>query len=441
MPTTMDSRVPECFPHTETANIWQQMLEIHTSPSNTNYYFGKLPPELMSTIFLLAAEKDVKSAVTLTHVCRHWRSAALATPSLWRSLSLCDRTSSLEIACLLRRTKGVVDELNLRRGCSYIHQFLSTKMLDANFWERLKKLTVAFPSDSGLEVLAPGNVERMRLHTLVLEGYLDQDILKRIRVFDSLQCIPSISITSLTVTWPTLQWMRMPAFPSLTQLVFKGTEFDAEGFLNFLMISPGIEHLVLSNVIINFSRRPVIRARTFTMTRLRSLDFDFATKSHTGQHTIHFFTQITFPTLRTLIVRNYGRVGETRPNIILTRIADSLTPDLTELRFINCKFSPISICELLIRSVVLTTLEISYYQGDIDQLLDFLSGPERLCTILQHADFSGREAILRGDGVMDFIESRLHSATPIQTLVLNRYARTSPIIPWLEENVTQVIFK
>jgi hypothetical protein len=51
---------------------------------------SQLPPELLSEIFLLClsvglypTNEDTKSTLLLTHICAHWRSVALSTPSLW----------------------------------------------------------------------------------------------------------------------------------------------------------------------------------------------------------------------------------------------------------------------------------------------------------------------------------------------------------------------
>ncbi|GJE88538.1 F-box protein [Phanerochaete sordida] len=47
-----------------------------------------LPPELVSHVFVLAAEDDVMTPVVVSHVCRAWRFLALRTPTLWRRISL-----------------------------------------------------------------------------------------------------------------------------------------------------------------------------------------------------------------------------------------------------------------------------------------------------------------------------------------------------------------
>ncbi|KAI0926678.1 hypothetical protein AcV5_007404 [Taiwanofungus camphoratus] len=59
--------------------------------SRKQHRIMRLPNELLAHIFVLGAEDDGMFAVTVSHVCRAWRSLALHTPSLWRRVSLDSR--------------------------------------------------------------------------------------------------------------------------------------------------------------------------------------------------------------------------------------------------------------------------------------------------------------------------------------------------------------
>ena len=63
---------------------------------NTATTTGRLPPEILSHVFLeLSSSSPVGSStsqrlswIRLTHVCRHWRGVALNCPALWSNISI-----------------------------------------------------------------------------------------------------------------------------------------------------------------------------------------------------------------------------------------------------------------------------------------------------------------------------------------------------------------
>ncbi|KAJ6607511.1 hypothetical protein B0H10DRAFT_551566 [Mycena sp. CBHHK59/15] len=45
---------------------------------------SRLPPEMLSRIFLFCSDSDsLKWIKEVSHICRHWRSVALGCPNLW----------------------------------------------------------------------------------------------------------------------------------------------------------------------------------------------------------------------------------------------------------------------------------------------------------------------------------------------------------------------
>ncbi|TBU42894.1 hypothetical protein BD309DRAFT_865424 [Dichomitus squalens] len=100
-----------------------------TTPANTNtkarsrhhvarhpirlpHRITQLPPEVLAHIFVLGAEEDVMFPVTVSHVCRAWRYAALHTPTLWRRITL-DAGSLLMWNYRIHRAKACTLDIQL----------------------------------------------------------------------------------------------------------------------------------------------------------------------------------------------------------------------------------------------------------------------------------------------------------------------------------------
>lgn len=80
--------------------------------ASTNY-ISKLPVELLSLIFQYVSDTPAYPA-RLTHVCTHWRSVALAMPSLWHTLYL-SKTPAAKAAAKakawIERSRGNITSL------------------------------------------------------------------------------------------------------------------------------------------------------------------------------------------------------------------------------------------------------------------------------------------------------------------------------------------
>jgi len=64
----------------------------------------RLPPEMLSEIFMVAIMEYGCSPLHLTHVCRSWRLVLLATSRIWSKIKVGTSTSSEKVECLLERT-------------------------------------------------------------------------------------------------------------------------------------------------------------------------------------------------------------------------------------------------------------------------------------------------------------------------------------------------
>jgi hypothetical protein len=77
----------------ELQSTWKTLIDQETHLSNLISPLRRLPPELLSEVFIHRSAKfdSCPSPLVLSQVCRDWRKVALSTPALWSFLSLRDR--------------------------------------------------------------------------------------------------------------------------------------------------------------------------------------------------------------------------------------------------------------------------------------------------------------------------------------------------------------
>jgi hypothetical protein len=63
---------------------YQESIRALQSRRNALSPIGRLPPEILSLVFVFCTSSDSLSWVrVVSHICRHWRGVALSCPSLW----------------------------------------------------------------------------------------------------------------------------------------------------------------------------------------------------------------------------------------------------------------------------------------------------------------------------------------------------------------------
>lgn len=118
---------------------------------NASQPISRLPPELLSEIFTLADSEYGLSyrnyqGFRLSHVCSAWRSVALCTWRLWRSVDLHNLPMS---RVLLDRCSGGLIHVSICEGISdydtHPMSLLYKEMLDP-YMQQLQVLTIGQPA-------------------------------------------------------------------------------------------------------------------------------------------------------------------------------------------------------------------------------------------------------------------------------------------------------
>lgn len=88
----------------------QQVIQQLRTPLNGARPINRLPPEILSTIFRLAAgpikTTDLRDVLRLSSICRHWRSIVLDHGAMWSSIRLTGQDPSF-VAQQVERCQGV----------------------------------------------------------------------------------------------------------------------------------------------------------------------------------------------------------------------------------------------------------------------------------------------------------------------------------------------
>ena len=88
----------------------QRVIQQLRTPLNGARSINRLPPEILSTIFRLAAgpikTTDLRDVLRLSSICRHWRSIVLDHGAMWSSIRLTGQDPSF-VAQQVERCQGV----------------------------------------------------------------------------------------------------------------------------------------------------------------------------------------------------------------------------------------------------------------------------------------------------------------------------------------------
>ncbi|KAI1794799.1 hypothetical protein LXA43DRAFT_883031 [Ganoderma leucocontextum] len=217
----------------------------------------QLPPEVLAHIFVLGAEEDIMFPVTVSHVCRAWRYAALHTPTLWRRIIL-DTGSLLMWSHRIRRAKACALDVQLcPKGAAshlayYNHVQLCTHVAIPHI-HRWRSLEVRFNGyapflwNAALSACCGHSpaIEAPALRELTLV-YPENDDTKEFALFNGFAPrLRRVTIQGIRLTWsPTV-------FQSLTYLDYTHHGFTrgaqaASEVLYMLQVSAGLEELRLA---------------------------------------------------------------------------------------------------------------------------------------------------------------------------------------------------
>ena len=370
--------------------------------AKTAYHVGKLPTEILAEIFAILVDTDHCQAIMLSHVCNHWRSIILATPSLWCTLVLSNKRPVRKIKVWLERSKSRITTLTVHRSLSPLEFSSVLAELRRLSWDVLQNLQT---HTSFL----------IELHRLLLELSVTRTYthLKRLSL-DACGSVEHIFTSScewdleeLSSTGP----MQLPEqyWRCFTRLrVLHVRQLPTHFPLCAIEALPLLESLVLdfsSPMLILGTLAQVLHMIRLTRIELRNVENPLA-----------LLGNIITPSLQDMTV--FGAISRVDEALLHALCVDHNS--LVSLRVGNCSLKPITLVTILSRVPRLETLQIYCIDGVVNEGLQYLVGrnpfPELLlplgdglpCSVLKHVDVS-RCSDLSTSSVYALVKSRLQN--------------------------------
>ncbi|TDL22601.1 hypothetical protein BD410DRAFT_788415 [Rickenella mellea] len=266
----------------------EQSLATLKSRRNSFCSVNKLPPEIITCIFLRLQMRESSLWLHITHVCRRWRHIALDSPSLWTSISLSQYRPN-ELAAFLKRSKCSPLTVSLRASSKTDNQVIVTLLCenlprireihlideDRSWAESLdldtifstpspclEQLDVAFSYKRNLPTFTFGSnypaLKRLKVDRHPLQwnpssiGGLQELVLKDIRaehqpnlsqMVSILEACPALEMLSLEYSGPTLKTKEVPQttrrlyFPHLRKLRVNSSAYACAALLSHMTVS------------------------------------------------------------------------------------------------------------------------------------------------------------------------------------------------------------
>lgn len=421
----------------------------------TFYHFGKLPVEIIGTIFSLSVEEDSARVIVLSHVCQHWRDISLKTPTLWSTLVLSRKRPGKKAMLWDARSAGMVKDLSIRKD-------FSDTDLAPNLprWSFLRSFRTSSSLLGFHHILHPLNA-REQEHLL----RNIQEIACEAGDPSSLSSHPMPALRRLEVRSISFDWNAFSVqVSSLRELIAYDCPLFMDGVLSCLRANPMLETLSFAGGLTEHMLMGIRQdddVIPLALPHLRSLEL-----AHCSVWSDFLISMISLPCLETLTLTALR--GRQDPS--LQKLIHDGVQHLTEFRMQKCSVSPSTILKLLRAADALETLEVSHIGGDatarmggdINDIVEALAaqppaGSTPLCPSLQHLNVSHCPAIKTGP-LVRLVKSRLtdgQSATtavdseqvensvrrvkPLQSLVMDGCPLIeAEALPWLRSKVPLV---
>lgn len=151
--------------------------------SNTLVPIARLPPEILSRIFYECVQLPGSSLeeslwtlwwIKATHVCHHWRSVFLSTPTLWDEVTFSGRVSGEPVQEWLARSqdtplKILVNQVHYPFPPEQIQQLIFDPILDV--WPRVRHLQLCLPRHIVRQFVWPRSTTSLE-HLSILDSHL-----------------------------------------------------------------------------------------------------------------------------------------------------------------------------------------------------------------------------------------------------------------------------
>ncbi|KAJ7095799.1 hypothetical protein B0H15DRAFT_72266 [Mycena belliarum] len=385
------------------------------------YHFGKLPVEIITAIFEMVIASDWSLVLTIWRVSKHWHNVALNTPNLWSTLVLSHRHPARHAQRWLKRSKGRIREISLRRTLPR-----GAMSLDGMLWDHLRICKLGAHQDIS-EYIEGRSIGR-------LSGLEELHLASPSRLCDPLLSLPDSKLRRLTLIGPTLSWHILAsnqrnllsldvARPSATPAL--------EDILAILESNPMLEQLILNmdvvaNVSSTSSPAPLVMSKIHTV------------ELGNTPWTPRFFELVALPSLQTLrlsVIRTAGLrpLIEKRPALLHLTIYSSIVPSSDLL-------------DLLRVTPSLKTLTLKRLDASATAAVEALASEPALCPVLTHLDISHCPD-MKTSPIVALLKSRNFPAEPHSEVTAPVAARIKTLladgcphieansIPWIRAHV------
>jgi hypothetical protein len=285
----------------ETSHIVESR-DIQTDVFSSSSHVVRLPPELVSEIFLATPFED-RAAMRKVYlqICSVWRRIAISTPRLWTTISLvliehkfdtqmsyirtlCERAGQLPVSISLYSD----DNHSLRAKCSINQNPIPTL---TPYVSRIKDLSLSL-SETGAESfyqLPEGSLPL--LESCAIEVYANDEIVGRFFPTTALKYASRLRRLSLDDKWGDPSLLRLPSH--LVYLCIKSA-LTPSNLIDILRQCPNLEELAQVKLTLS---APNYAGDVIALPRLRGLDFCARRPWHPNDT---FFQRFTVPSLREL---------------------------------------------------------------------------------------------------------------------------------------------
>lgn len=265
---------------------------------------ARLPPELLTEVFLHFAAVDSTHNerigrpykwIRITHVCHHWREVALASPRLWSTIFVTNRSCVQE---MLVRSKHA--PLSIHAGDpnwrNRAHDAVPLVLQES---DRIRHLELGFAS-----IISRKDVPDRAplLKTLILRSINEVEMVHMFGTETVFEKCDMPALERLEVTDVRLRWGSPVLRPSLTRLVFGNSTESAQPqsiveVLNALAATPLLEHLELKNVLPRVNNSGSL----FEVLRIVNLDrLSAIIVTDTGLSCAQLLQHLSFPATATI---------------------------------------------------------------------------------------------------------------------------------------------
>jgi len=351
-------------------------------PAQPSLSVNELPTELLADIFLLAASDSETPQVfqftinTVSHVCRHWRSIAFGTSSLWRTLVLHSVRPVAKARFFVQRSKNRLHGIHMRHSLHSIKEDIIPELRRVR-WQHVQSFVMESSlkiSKSTVEYIGSGVLQNVQEVSIV-----DPDNLLLANTnLEPLLATLNPRLRTFTFELPRLHKLQKIMFSNIKTLNLKISESEGrwDDLVAFVVRNSELEDLRLNGNHTMSRFMPDSIDEKFTLQYVYRLHLERFSRS------VPFFDNITFPALRELILIGCGS--------LLDKFARQITQPihLTYLDVQTCYVSANDMNALLSGSADLETLKLNHIGDAVQEIVERLSSSSTICPNLQHLDLS-----------------------------------------------------